>query len=547
MGDQLANNPEANIHTVAASKPPPSTFKEVETRKHSFSDRFQALLDIAVDHASIVNLSVILVTASALMSITLLLTPVSSDLRGLVQMVETAGALERVALWQRSVLELFGISTNAQFPSISTTAEAWLIRATYICMYAVQIVAFALALRSEGTSFMKWLIGPLAAHITMILMPPSNADVFFYGMTGDLARTGINPYDHKLAEFPNNPFLPYNHWVDMSAVYGPVWTRVNQAIISTTGPDPVLAAMAFKFILGVAAIALAVLIWWFVSHLTGQPTLGVAAGVLVAWQPNLIVETSGLAHNDPVVLLLSTSGIILAILGGATAVRGGLILVTFSSLVKYVSLPLLGLLGLTRLSYRRKRGFPGRLLRDWTLDGFAIASVMIATFLPFWTGIKTIREMVSEPGRLFSSPLYLYPKVGLEHLASKELANLFERITSLVVQVGSIAIVLATVVWFGRSIWREPNSNDVFGFPSWTRPLLIGWTVIVTTLAMLPVNAHPWYWTWPIVPIAVLGCYQVAFNGVGVSRQRAIPGWIWLYLTVTGAMTIAYHTRIVHP
>ena len=42
----------------------------------------------------------------------------------------------------------------------------------------------------------------------------------------------------------------------------------------------------------------------------------------------MLVESSGQAHNDPVMLLLSTLGIWLAIAGGVKAIRGGLVLVT---------------------------------------------------------------------------------------------------------------------------------------------------------------------------------------------------------------------------
>ncbi|MBA3377907.1 MAG: hypothetical protein H0T93_03390 [Chloroflexia bacterium] len=80
------------------------------------------------------------------------------------------------------------------------------------------------------------------------------------------------------------------------------------------------------------------------------------------------------------------------------------------------------------------------------------------------------------------------------------------------------------------------------------RPLLVGWAVILTALALLPVNSHPWYWTWPIVPLAVLITYD-ASEGSVPSRNAAppaVPRWFWGYLVLTGVMSVAYHTRIVH-
>jgi hypothetical protein len=92
---------------------------------------------------------------------------------------------------------------------------------------------------------------------------------------------------------------------------------------------------------------------------------------------------------------------------------------------------------------------------------------------------------------------------------------------------------------FGKAMWvlgetpgRDPRQGTV-------RPLLVGWAVILTALALLPVNSHPWYWTWPIVPLAVL----VTFD-----RQStpSVPRWFRGYLALTAVMTLAYHTRIVH-
>ena len=66
----------------------------------------------------------------------------------------------------------------------------------------------------------------------------------------------------------------------------------------------------------------------------------------------------------------------------------------------------------------------------------------------------------------------------------------------------------------------------------------------MSTMALAPVNSHPWYWTWPVVPVAILVCYD---GGTSIANSPSIPKWVWVYIAVTGVMTIAYHTRIVHP
>ena len=143
--------------------------------------------------------------------------------------------------------------------------------------------AFWLAWRGRRHSLWLWLTPPIVAQALMILMVPSNADIFFYEMTGDMAANGINPYAQALMEYPSNPLLPYNHWVEMTAVYGPVWTSVNAAIMSTTGADPVLATIVFKVFLGIVALSLSVLVYWLAKLLTESAQLATVAAVLVAW------------------------------------------------------------------------------------------------------------------------------------------------------------------------------------------------------------------------------------------------------------------------
>lgn len=528
----------------AATAPVPDTATAATPRETTLdTSSFPAW----IDRVTIGQLTILTATMATIMAAAFLATPVSSHLNGLVQMVETAGAIERVALWQRAFLDVFGLDPHADFPALHKGVLAYTVRLAFLGMFAAQALAFIVALRGPDIPFWKWLIGPLLAHLGMLLMPPSNADVFFYAVTGDLALNDINPYVHRMAEYPDNPFLPYNHWVDMTAVYGPFWTAVNSGIVLLTGPNPALAVLTFKIFLGAFAIALAVLSWWFVLRLTGSSRLATAAGILVAWQPNLIVESTGLAHNDPVMMLLSMLGVMLAILGGVRAIRGGVVMVTLSALVKYTSLPLLGLLGLARLAERKDPDAPRRILSAWLLDGVAIAAVLIACFLPFWAGAQTIREMLTEPGRLFSSPLYLYPKVAIEHLGPNSIAHQFERVMSVVIQIAAILLTLGVILWFGRQAWGLAGKPSTSEFPIWTRPMLAAWATITTTLALLPVNSHPWYWTWPVVPIAVYVCHDAANTASHSNGTFRLPRWLWIYLAATCVMTIAYHTRIVHP
>lgn len=493
--------------------------------------------------------STLLVVASLVMVYAYLGTPVLDGNRGLTNLTESFGALERVALWQRALWWLPGSRDGGRFFELSPGVIAWSVRFAFVAMFVAHAWAFWLAWRGAGRPFWHWLPGPVVAHTVMLLLVPTNADVFFYEMTGDLAANGINPYASPLMEFPENPLLAYNHWVEMTAVYGPVWTGVNSAIMSVTGPDPVLATVVYKVVLGSVVMAVAALVYWFVRRLTASPPLAVAAFVLVAWQPNMIVESTGQAHNDPLMLLLSTAGVFLAVAGGTRTVRGGLVLITLSALVKYVTLPLLGLLGLLRLADRRREpGLPG-VIRAWALDGLAIGAVILASFAPFWAGFGTLTEMFLEPGRLYTNPLWFNPYLVLEWVFPPGVARVFANVTRIGLQLAAVAIILWVVIRFAKAMWGLGGQDAQADDADSVRPLLVGWTVILTTLALLPVNSHPWYWTWPVVPIAVLIPYDGRLGSTTGDKSNAamvVPPWFWGYLVLTALMTLAYHTRIVH-
>lgn len=470
--------------------------------------------------------------------------------RGLVNLTESYGALERVALWQRSLQWLPGSTGDGRFFTLSPGAIAYSVRIALAMMFIIHAWSFWLAWRGKERPFWRWLIGPIGAHVILLMMAPSNADVFFYEISGDLAASGINPYVHPLIEFPDHPIYAYNHWVNMSAVYGPLWTTINAGLMRITGPDPVAATMLYKVVLGTAAIACAVLTYRLAALLNGQRSLAVAAGVLVAWQPNMLVESSGQAHNDPVMILLATCGLAMVLVGGVGAIRGAIVLVAASSMIKYVTLPLIGILALVRLTSRSMEGGLPKILRGWVIDGVAIVAVAIATFMPYWRGPQTLAEMFSEPGRLFTNPLWFVPSILLEDVFSPMIARLYEVIVQLMLIVALLLVLAKIALGFGRAMWithsegATAQGGEGSRVYSWIRPLLVAWTSTVCALAFVPANSHPWYWTWPVVPVALL----ITFDELS-SRSSLRPGpprWFWGYLAVTMVLTLVYHTRVVN-
>lgn len=504
-----------------------------------------------IDRATPLQLAIGQWLSAAIMVFALLCTPVMGSKKGLADITGNYGALERVALWQRSLSWLPGAKADGGFMTLPPGVIVYSLRFGMIMMFVFQAWSFWQAWNGRHTSVWKWLIGPIGAHIVMLLMVPSNADVFFYAMSGDLANKGFNPYVYPLYDFPSHPLYAYNYWVEMTNVYGPFWTDINRVIMWITGPDPFWSTMAYKISLGIAALALAGLVYVFAKRLTGNVALACAAMVLVAWQPNMIMETSGQAHNDPIMLMLMTAGIMLVIVGGLRAIRGALVLVAASVGIKYVTLPVLALIGLVRLGDRRGPRWIQRLLANWILDGITILAVLLVAFLPYWTGFGVVSEMVSEPGRNFSHPVWTLFRALLDATLPHTLARWFIASIRIIMQIATLAAIGIATWRFGRYLWtherdRHTDAKESFGFPStpwWTGRFLGAWAMFMVSLAFLPVNIHSWYWTWPIIPISLLIVWNAEQKGSKGESAR-LPRWFWAYLAVTAVFTLIDVTKV---
>jgi hypothetical protein len=116
-------------------------------------------------------------------------------------------------------------------------------------------------------------------------------------------------------------------------------------------------------------------------------------------------------------------------------------------------------------------------------------------------------------------------------------------------QIATFALVGWAAIVLVRNLWQGSRDVEASGdderLPWWTGSLLTAFAVIITTLSLVPSNSHPWYWTWPVVPIAILIGFRRS-QRPDAATAVALPRWFWIYLAATGVLTLVYNTRIVH-
>jgi hypothetical protein len=203
-------------------------------------------------------------------------------------------------------------------------------------------------------------------------------------------------------------------------------------------------------------------------------------------------------------------------------------------------MPILGMLALTRITLLRERNGVRRVATQWALDAIAVLATLAAVFAPYWTEPSMVSEMVSEPGRLYANPIWHIP-ASILRVLDQDAGATFETITRLATQFATVAVIAMVLIRFAQAVWHAPTCGHVP--PSWTRPLLAAWAGLFAVLAYLPVNVHAWYWTWPVVPIALL----VTWDGRDETAAWPSHRWFTPWLIATALLTLIYHTRIVHP
>ena len=144
-----------------------------------------------------------------------------------------------------------------------------------------------------------------AAAWTALLIgsfPVGSKDVFLYAAYGRIqVLHGGNPYLVTPADFPGDRWDPYvqHRWRDQPTVYGPLFLAQARLVEALAGAQPWATVWLHKGLAGAFFLACV----WVAARLRPGP-LGAAPLLLFAWNPLLLFESAGAAHNDIAMVFL---------------------------------------------------------------------------------------------------------------------------------------------------------------------------------------------------------------------------------------------------
>ena len=403
---------------------------------------------------------------------------------------------------------------------------------------------------------------------TLFLTPGLyTTDIFSYVMYGHISAVyNLNPYLYPPNYFPANPMLGWIHpiWHDQPSVYGPLWTDLAWVfaralaplndVTSTLDDGTVLQiglmdqVFAYKLLMNVVQLVNLVLVWWLLGRMmAGRPRARLAAFVVFAWNPLMLFDAAGNAHNDALMVTLLLLGIAPLVWRRSPPTNAGWALGTFfvglSALIKYTT----GLVGLFYVVPWARR------LSSWTARvvwiGGAVGLVVVATVVLYIPWIDFPRFLdpifVAASGKtwmytnwapdlvaLTISDQWLDPN-GLNPDASRELVRFWTK----TVTRGIFAVYLG---WELVRLWRVAGDRQ----RPIVEPILEASTRTFSVLILLVLSwVLEWYWMWPLALVTLLGWQRMLTRVVVGYTLTSLPVFYvhhYWSTNMPGVLVLAY-------
>ena len=350
------------------------------------------------------------------------------------------------------------------------------------------------------------VVGSVVFQATLISMPGLfSQDVFGYVVYGRIADAyGLNPYVWPPSAIEKDPLVAWvaEVWRTYACPYGPLWVDVQMRLAHLLGDlGPVQQALAYRGLASGAFVASLGLAWRGLGRVVPLDSAGrLTAFAALAWNPLVLLELVGSAHND--VLMVAASLLAIVPLLGTRRFRrlahlGAGVGFTLGALVKYLSgLGLVWVLVAAAAGVGSRRARLGRA----GLVGLASLAIFVAVSAPWLELPDSLDPLLNETAGVgYVNALPDHLALGIAERASiafgspeadtRELARLLERVVVLAV----FGLVLAGET---RRVWREADQASIVRATARTSLVFI---LVVSS------SLQPWYFALPLALAVLLG------------------------------------------
>jgi hypothetical protein len=397
-------------------------------------------------------------------------------------------------------------------------------------LFGFYLAAHRWLTHSRQRPISPWAIGLWATVFCLVLIPSqpiTSSDVYGYVFQGRIvAVLGQNPFAHLYKDFAGDPFYfcVTFHNLPASTGYGPLWIAITGGLGWLARGRLLLNLFLFK---GLAA-GLHLLSSLFVYAALGraEPHKRLAGMLFYAWNPILLYELVGNAHNDAAMAAFGLLGFCLLGLawrrphrspgvvgsidtesflatGGWRSANGWRLLaipfLAAAALVKPVAVLWLPLVAAWLVA--EGRDWPARIGRATTIVVLSVASAVVA-YAPFWAGPITFQGLSAQsnihgnslPNLLIQALSGIWPTYSAEVVAGVKLLT--------------ILVFVPFYAWQLRRVWlaarRDGHLNDRGQSSAWPSLVRACLDVMLFYVLLVGFQFWPWYLTWLVAPAALL-------------------------------------------
>jgi hypothetical protein len=419
--------------------------------------------------------------------------------------------------------------------------------------YLCAILLVDLGISAGRGALLVIVLFEVVYQVTLFLTPGLfTTDIFSYVMYGHISAIyNLNPYIYPPNYFPGNPMLDWIHpiWHDQPSVYGPLWTGIGwimarliapfDGVVQTLPDGQVLQVglmdqvFAYKLFMNIVQVVNLALVWWLLGRImAANPRARLTAFVMFAWNPLMLFDTAGNAHNDALMVTLLLLGVVPLV----TVVRQprnvnwlvSSFVVGLSALIKYTT----GLVALFLIVpwARRLPSWPTRIAWIGGL-GVLVAGVTLILYIPWFDYPRAFAPLlVAAGGKYWQysnwAPDLLALTISDQWLnpaaltAPPEMVDLLHEPVRLWVKNICRIIFVVYLGWELLRLWRLAGDRS----RSLVEPIL---TASVRAFVVLILVAMPWvlewYWMWPFALATLLGWQRMLTKVVVGYTLTSLP------------------------
>ena len=375
----------------------------------------------------------------------------------------------------------YSLAPNALLSAPRDGAGTVVAMLVYLGVVAALVGGWVWAMRCARTielnNVTPLLVATAALTLPLMILPGLvSDDLYLYNLYGrTIAVYGANPIHHPPSSFQSDAHLQWVYWKDLPSSYGPLWLMLCAALSRIGVESVTLMVIVYRIAAAVLHLLTAGVLWSTLHSI--QPRTAATRTLFYAWNPLVLLEVVGNAHNDVLVALFA---VLLVTAAMRRAWMASAFFAACAVMVKPYALLLLAPVGRNIILGSQGWAMPRRL----ALAGVVAAGTMLFVSLPLWAGGALVKNVLDNPASgMYTNTLWEFASDIGARLSGLSTTAIQHPYLDLV-RTGTFLIAAAWILTRGAS--RRDVADVAFRL----------WLVFALTAC--------WVWPWYFVPALAL-------------------------------------------